>query len=333
MVTAIALLQLGQAADVRRVVTASARSPTKSSAGPPSARLSFAAINNPNAPMPTRYGSSTVRAQIILDQSGFSVGEIDGFLGANTLHALAAYQQAHDLAATGRMDRRTWMVLNTAARPALVRYTVTEDDLKGPFTPIPDDLMAQSKLDYLGYSSPLEELAERYHCDPQILRALNPRTEFRVAGETVIVPSIRSPREAHAAKVVVSKSKSTVSAFDDQGKLISQYPASSGSEHDPLPLGEWKVTYIAKNPKFNYNPDLFWDAEASQAKAVIAPGPNNPVGSVWINLSKPHYGIHGTPDPSEIGHTQSHGCIRLTNWDALELAGMIKAGTPAILEE
>ncbi len=124
-----------------------------------------------------------------------------------------------------------------------------------------------------------------------------------------------------------------MSAFDAQGKVIAQYPASIGSEHDPLPVGKWKVTGVARNPKFHYNPDLFWDADSQQAKAVIPAGPNSPVGLVWIDISKPHYGIHGTSEPSQIGHTQSHGCIRLTNWDALELAGMVRLGIPVILKE
>jgi lipoprotein-anchoring transpeptidase ErfK/SrfK len=193
--------------------------------------------------------------------------------------------------------------------------------------------MQQAKLSYLGYASPLEGLSEKFHCSPEALRALNPGAAFDTAGQSLQVPAIRSPRTAMAAKVVVSKSKSTVSAFGADGKLIAQYPATTGSEHDPLPIGDWKIRGVVKNPKFNYNPALFWDADAKQAKAVIAPGPNNPVGLVWIDLSKQHYGIHGTPEPSQIGHTQSHGCIRLTNWDALELAGMVSAGTPAILEE
>jgi lipoprotein-anchoring transpeptidase ErfK/SrfK len=232
------------------------------------------------------------------------------------------------------MDRTTWAALNSGSTPALIPYTITGDDLKGPFVPtIPTDMMEKAKLDYLGYASPLEELAERFHVNPQLLKSLNPRATFDTAGEMLMVPAVHPPRDTKAAKVVVSKSDSSVSAFDAQGQLIARYPASSGSDHDPLPIGTWKITYIFKNPKFFYNPDLFWDADSKQAKAVIKPGPNNPVGLVWINLSKQHYGIHGTPDPSQIGHTQSHGCIRLTNWDALELAGMVAPGTPAELVE
>jgi lipoprotein-anchoring transpeptidase ErfK/SrfK len=131
----------------------------------------------------------------------------------------------------------------------------------------------------------------------------------------------------------VSKTEKTVTAFDETGAVISQYPSTIGSEYDPLPIGEWKITGIAKDPSFHYNPDLFWDAKNDHTKATIAPGPRNPVGAVWIDLSKEHYGIHGTPAPATVGYAESHGCIRLTNWDAMELAGIVMPGTPASLVE
>jgi lipoprotein-anchoring transpeptidase ErfK/SrfK len=133
-----------------------------------------------------------------------------------------------------------------------------------------------------------------------------------------------------AARIVVSGN--SVRAFDAEGKLLAYYAATTGSEHDPLPIGEWKIQGVARNPKFHYNANLFWDAKKSDDKATIQPGPNNPVGLVWIDLSKDHFGIHGTPEPGRVGHASSHGCVRLTNWDAMELASMVKPGTPAILE-
>jgi lipoprotein-anchoring transpeptidase ErfK/SrfK len=136
-----------------------------------------------------------------------------------------------------------------------------------------------------------------------------------------------------ADKIVVDKSASTVALVDAGGRVVAQFPATTGSEHDPLPIGDWKVQGVSKNPEFHYNPDLFWDAKADQAKATIPAGPNNPVGVVWIDLSKEHYGIHGTPEPRTIAKTQSHGCIRLTNWDVLKVAAAVKPGTPAILQE
>jgi lipoprotein-anchoring transpeptidase ErfK/SrfK len=162
---------------------------------------------------------------------------------------------------------------------------------------------------------------------------LNKRSKGNTEGEQLMVPNVRGPIHAAPARIVVSKSANTVTVLDAAGKIISQYPCSSGSEHDPLPIGEWKITGVARNPKFHYNPDLFWDASATDAKATIAQGPRNPVGSVWIDLSKEHYGIHGSPEPSAIGYSQSHGCIRLTNWDSLELASLVKPGMPASLVE
>ena len=136
-----------------------------------------------------------------------------------------------------------------------------------------------------------------------------------------------------AAKVVVDKSDRNVRVFDAQGRLIAQFPASIGSEHDPLPLGEWQIKGVARLPPFHYSPELFWDAADGDTKTKLPPGPNGPVGVVWIDLSKDHYGIHGTSEPEMIGRTQSHGCIRLTNWDAAKLAQMVRPGTPAILED
>src|SRR6185436_15437420 len=117
--------------------------------------------------------------------------------------------------------------------------------------------------------------------------------------------------------------------LDSSGKTFAHFPASTGSKHDPLPLGSWKIQGVARNPVFHYNPQLFWDANPKHGKAKIPPGPNNPVGVVWIDLSKPHYGIHGTPEPSKVGKTESHGCIRLTNWDVAELATAVAASARA----
>lgn len=299
-------------------------------------RFQAAAVNDPSTTArltENTVGSAALRAQIMLDRSGFSVGEIDGRIGKNTLRAVAGLQALHGLTSSNVIDGPTWEILNATGEPALVPYSVTEDDLKGPFTKVPADMMAKAKLESLGYENLLEELGEKFHCNPTLLRLLNPRARFDKVGEDLIVPNIRTPLEAVASRVVVSKSASTVTVFDASGKLIAQYPCTSGSEHDPLPIGAWKVTGVFKNPKFFYDPNLFWDASPDTAKARIAPGPNNPVGLVWIGISKEHYGIHGSPEPSSIGHTESHGCIRLTNWDAVELAGMVKRNVPVSLEE
>src|SRR5262249_23252496 len=162
---------------------------------------------------------------------------------------------------------------------------------------------------------PLDGLAEKFHASSALIEALNPGKDFSKAGEQILVPNAITTPPGMAASVTVSKSDSSVAALNAEGKLIAYYVATVGSEHDPLPIGDWKIRGVAHDPVFHYNPDLFWDANPKDQKTVIQSGPRNPVGVVWIDLSKDHYGIHGTPDPSKIGHAESHGCIRLTNWD------------------
>lgn len=278
-------------------------------------------------------GSAVLRAQILLDRIGLSVGEMDGHVGSNMLHAILGVRATHGLPADPVIDESVWSVLNMDADPALISYTTVPDDFKGPFEKVPPDMMRKAKLKYLGYASPLEGLAERFHIQPALLQKLNPGRNFQKAGEELMVPNVLNSASGVAARIIVSKHDSMVQVFDMTGKLLAQYPCTTGSEHDPLPIGEWKVTAIYKNPKFHYNPKLFWDAKAKDSPATIAAGPRNPVGVVWIDLSKEHYGIHGTPSPGSIGHTESHGCIRLTNWDALELAGMVMEGTPVTMVE
>jgi len=303
---------------------------------PAQVQFNRAVVNNP-ATMPKLVekaaGPGVLRAQILLDRAHFSIGEIDGVMGANALHAVAGFRAARGLPPGNSIDAEVWKALNMENAPALIEYTLTESDVKGPFVRIPTEMMAKVKLTHLGYASPLEGIAEKFHISPALLQQLNPGKTFKAAGQKIFVPNVSAGLDAKAARVIISKSESTVKVLDDAGKVIAQYPATTGSEHDPLPIGEWQVTGVFKNPKFNYNPDLFWDANPKDTKATIAAGPNNPVGVVWIDISKEHYGIHGTPSPGLVGHAESHGCIRLTNWDAMELAGMVAKGTPLSLTE
>jgi lipoprotein-anchoring transpeptidase ErfK/SrfK len=284
--------------------------------------------------VPPQAGSSYLRLQVLLDRAHFSPGEIDGVPGANTTKALRAFRAAHGLRAAADLSTATLRALEHGKTvPTLAPYTVTEDDVRGPFVMIPHELMEQANLPALGYQSPLEALGEKFHINPKLLMRLNKGKDISSPGAEIQVPNIREDVPPKAARIVVSKSKHLLEAVNASGRVIAEYPTTSGSEHDPLPLGNWKVTQIRPHPVFYYNPDLFWNAPESDAKAKIQPGPNNPVGVVWIGISKEHYGIHGTPEPSLVGHAESHGCIRLTNWDAAELAKIVMPGTPVILKE
>jgi len=284
-----------------------------------------------------------VAYQVLLDRQGFSPGEIDGTLGENAARALKAFQSAHGLPVTGHPDCATWKALDTAASlEPLTTYRVTAADAGGPFTPeIPADLTEQARLPALDYRNLTEKLAERFHAAPQLLLALNhgkkiePGETIRVPNVTPYVPTKTRPAGARYADVVVevSRSRSTMRVTRRDGSLVFEAPVSSGSEHDPLPIGRWHVTAVSWMPVFHYNPALFWDADPSHAKAIIKPGPNGPVGAVWVDINVPHYGLHGSGEPALIGHAESHGCVRLTNWDAARLAAMVRPGTPVIFEE
>ena len=282
---------------------------------------------------PGATGPRVVRAQILLDRANFSPGEIDGVYGDDLGVAVKGYRESHGLMPTGTIDAAMWRLLNSDARPVLSTYTITQSDEKGPFLPLPVEVQEKAKLKWLGFETPQEGLGERFHISPKLLAELNPGKKLDTVGERIAVPNVRRTAARVALRVVVSKSKRTVIAYGAGDKELARYPATIGDSHNPLPIGSFTIVGIVHNPWFNWDPKLLWNVDQTLAKAELAPGPNNPVGVAWIGLSKVDYGIHGTPDPGNIRHGVSDGCIRLTNWDVDELSRMVRQGTPVVLEE
>ena len=299
--------------------------------------LSLESVND--ASWQSRRKPSTallVKLQVLLDRAHASPGEIDSTLGENTRKAVAAYAEMKDLGPTDRVDEKLWLALTASdTEPVLVSYTITEKDTRGPFSKnIPEDFRAKAAMQQLGYTSPRELLAEKFHMSEDLLRKLNPGVSFDKEGQEIVVANVeRDSLFGKISRIEVDASRQRVKAYGEGDKLIAIFPATVGSVDRPTPKGEFKVTKISENPVYNYDPALHLRGVHVDEKLNIPPGPNNPVGSVWIELSADGYGIHGTPEPDKISKSASHGCIRLTNWDALELAKHLSRGTVVVIEE
>jgi lipoprotein-anchoring transpeptidase ErfK/SrfK len=273
-----------------------------------------------------------IRAQVLLDRAHVSPGVIDGQDGGNFANALSAYEAIQDLPVDGKLDATVWAALVRDARPSVMDYVITADDVKGPFQPvIPEDYAEMAKLDHLGYMTAAEGLAEKFHMDEALLRALNPGVDFNVAGAKILVAAVGAAAVDAAlpkvAAIEVDKAKQQLRAYDEAGAVVAVYPATVGSSERPAPSGAWAVKTLAPAPTYTFDPKRLTFGDASKGKLTIAAGPNNPVGSTWIDLTKDTYGIHGTPDPHLVGKVASHGCVRLTNWDASQLGAAVKKGT------
>ena len=275
-------------------------------------------------------GPSVLRAQVLLDRLHYSVGVIDGRWGRNSAIAVWWWQRAHGLNPTGDVDEATYRSLAQAAGNVepVVSHTLTEDDVKGPFVSIPEEVYDQQNLKCMCYESVREKLAERFHSSEDFLDLLNPDAEF-TAGTTINVPNVRESITADQrdiAKVVISIAGNSFNGYDANGGLVFHAPTTVGAGYDPSPDETVKVVKIVPDPHFHYNPKLYHEVSDEEPDAHLNPGPNSPVGVVWIALSKPHYGIHGTKDPDSIGYASSHGCVRLTNFDAGEIEHRIGEG-------
>ncbi|EXA68356.1 putative peptidoglycan binding domain protein [Acinetobacter baumannii 348935] len=268
------------------------------------------------------------RAHVMLNNAHASPGAIDGTSGKNTLKAIASFQQMNGIKPTGTLTQETWdaLLAKQGSKPAFVEYTITEEDLKGPYAEsIPSDYALQAKMKGLYYTRVTEMLGEKFHMDEDFLKKLNPKATFKKAGEKLIVANIRNevPEDIHL--IVAHKGAKQLYLFNSRNQMIASFPATIGSSSTPSPTGTYKVTGVAKNPWYSYSPSNF--VQGNNKKPLsLPPGPNGPVGNIWIGLSKKSFGIHGTPNPSAISKTASHGCIRLTNWDANDLGRKVKSG-------
>lgn len=280
--------------------------------------------------MVTRPNAAIVKAQVLLARQGVSPGEIDGLDGENYQKAIDQFRRRENLGTGEIIDAPTWQALKGDVSADIVSdYEMTKEDVKTRFVRrIPHDYARQARMKRLGYKNAQEMFAERFHMSEGLLRALNPRMHYRKREETLHVVSVgRTVSSDEARTVEADKANGMVRALDAAGRVIAMYPATIGSEDTPSPEGEYQVVRVVKNPTYHYDPMKNFQQGKNKRRLVLPRGPNNPVGTVWIELSKPTFGIHGTPEPSKISKASSHGCVRLTNWDAEELAQLVRPGT------
>ena len=285
------------------------------------------------APTPV---TSWLEAQIALARAGFSSGPIDGVGGPQSAAALRAFQESHDLPATGALDAatRARLALTSAALKQLV---LSPEDLKG-LQPLAPTWVGKSQQTALDYETVLELVAERTHASPNLIRRLNPDVNWAepAADTPLVVPAIpRLPKTKKAARVIIQLAAHTLEIFDADGGVIAHFPVSIASRVEKRPVGELHVTVVVRDPDYTFNPEVFPESEEARSlgrKLILPPGPNNPVGLAWIGLDLPGYGIHGTPKPEQVGRTESHGCFRLANWDALTFLDLVWTGLPVVVE-
>ncbi|KGJ06632.1 Lipoprotein-anchoring transpeptidase ErfK/SrfK [Paracoccus halophilus] len=299
----------------------------------PVARITPAAIEAASydgGDLPMGQSALTAKVQVLLDRSGISPGVVDGWRGGMSESAIRAFQRRAGLPTTGRLDHAVWDLLNGYARmPLISEYTITEDDAYGLVDNIPSDYGEKARMTSQGYTSILEKLGERFHMDEKFLAGLNPDKSF-VPGETIQVTLPARPIRATVTRIIIDKTTRRVAAYDAGGRLVADYPATIGSAETPSPSGSHVVDAVALNPTYTYNPRTNFKQGDNDRVLIVPPGPNGPVGNVWIDLSKPSYGIHGTATPSRLFKNQSNGCVRLTNWDAYELAHMVQSGRTTV---